>query len=306
MMRLRLSIFTLLAIMSVSVSCYKEEPLTPTPMYNELLFEFPQDNKEYDRKIQSIQETYGTYVIYKDITQNLINRSWINLFPDMPLVASPVSLSNVSHYVDFLKDNFFRYFGSEQFKKYLPKYFFILNEMHREENGVAKAHQYIKTDGVDFWAMSLQEDESGNLKSYDTKHLRILLAYALIELAYDNDLIEIPSSFSQGIDYRNPIYNSAYPDGTLSDPLHEWHYQLRGFVKYVQPDFEYESPATNITVVAMPGEDFLMYVRKILYSTPNSFYAENSMWELVMKRYQIVLDVFNELGVDLNAIATGE
>lgn len=285
-------------------SCYKEDKLMPTPMYNELLFEFPQDNKDYDRKIQSIQERNGTYVIYKDIDQNLINRSWINLFPDMPLVASPVSTSNISHYVDYLEDNFFRHFTSETFLKLLPKYFFILNDMHREEKGVAKAHQYTKTDGIDFWALSFQETENGGLKSYDSKKIRITLCYALIKKAFDEGLIEVPATFSQGIDYKNPIYNYAYPDGTIPEPVHEFHYQLRGFVKYVQPDFEYESPATNINVVSMAGEDFLMFVRKILYSTPASFRTENSRWDLVMKRYQIVLDVFNDLGVDLNAIAT--
>lgn len=285
-------------------SCYKEDKLMPTPMYNELLFEFPQDNKDYDRKIQSIQERNGTYVIYKDIDQNLINRSWINLFPDMPLVASPVSTSNILHYVDYLEDNFFRHFTSETFLKLLPKYFFILNDMHREEKGVAKAHQYTKTDGIDFWALSFQETENGGLKSYDSKKIRITLCYALIKKAFDEGLIEVPATFSQGIDYKNPIYNYAYPDGTIPEPVHEFHYQLRGFVKYVQPDFEYESPATNINVVSMAGEDFLMFVRKILYSTPASFLTENSRWDLVMKRYQIVLDVFNDLGVDLNAIAT--
>lgn len=303
-MRIRNTIFIMLSAIIAFSSCYKEGKLVPTPMQNELLFEFPQDNKEHDRKIQDVQENYGTYIIYKDIDQNIINRSWINLFPDMPLVASPVSESNIMHYVTYLEENFFRHFSSEKFQKYFPKYFFILNEMHREEKGVAKAHQYTKTDGIDFWALSFQETEDGGLKTYNSKKIRITLCYALIKKMFDEGQIEVPASFSQGIDYKNPIYNYAYPDGTIPEPVHEFHYQLRGFVKYVQPDFEYESPATNINVVSMAGEDFLMFVRKILFSTPESFIAENSRWELVMKRYQIVLDLFEEMGVDLNAIAT--
>lgn len=289
------------ALLSMS-SCYKEEPLIPTPMHDELLFEFPQDNKEHDRVIQKLQEDYGTYVIYKDITNNLLNRAWINMYPNMSFVGFPVSEKHIMYYVDYLKNNFFKYFASEDIKKYLPKYFYLLKDMRREENGVAKAHIYTKTDGVDFWALSFQEDASGNIKSFNSKKVRIILAYALIEAAFDEGLIQVPDSFSQGIDYKNPVYNAIYPDGRV----HEWHYQLRGFVKYVQPDFEYESPATNISVISMAGEDFLMFVRKILFSTPDSFLEENLQWNLVMKRYQIVLDVFNDMGIDINSISLGE
>ena len=64
--------------------------------------------------------------------------------------------------------------------------------------------------------------------------------------------------------------------------------------------------AVLAAVIAMAGEDFLMYVRKILFSTPETFAAENGQYDLVMRRYNIVLDVFSEFGIDLNAIATGE
>ena len=48
-----------------------------------------------------------------------------------------------------------------------------------------------------------------------------------------------------------------------------------------------------------------MYVRKILYTPPAQFISEHTRWELIMKRYQIVLDLFNSLGIDLSAISEG-
>jgi hypothetical protein len=153
---------------------------------------------------------------------------------------------------------------------------------------------------VDFWAFSLKEKE-GVMQTVNIRQARLVLAYALIKNAFDEGKIEIPDSFYEGVDYGNVIYDAIYSDGTV----HEWHYQQRGFVKYVQPSFESEGRTTDIAVVASSGEDFLMYVRKILYTPPAQFISEHTRWELIMKRYQIVLDVFNDLGIDLSAISEG-
>jgi hypothetical protein len=269
-------------------------------MRDDLLFEFPQDNQDYDRRIQKIQEEYGTYIIYKDIDQNLLNRAWINLYPSMTLVAEPVKQEHINYYLDQLQIHLFDYCDSELMKSYFPKYFFLVNNLHRVDNGTAKNHMVAKTDGVDFWAFSLKEKD-GAMQTVNIRQARLVLAYALIKNAFDEGKIEIPDSFYEGVDYGNVIYDAIYSDGTV----HEWHYQQRGFVKYVQPSFESEGRTTDIAVVASSGEDFLMYVRKILYTPPAQFISERTRWELIMKRYQIVLDVFNDLGIDLSAISEG-
>ena len=296
-MRRKVIFVTVLLAFWSLLSCSREESLTPTRFRDDLLFEFPQGNTEIDRRIQTIQENFNCYVIYKDIEQNHLNRAWINLYPGMVFVANPVPQNHLNTYLSFLEDNIFRYFNPQLHSTLFPRYFFLVDGLHREDNGVAKAHIPCRTDGVDFWSLSFQSDQDGYILQYDEKKMRITFAYKAITLAFNNGLIKIPSTFSEGIDYKNPVYG---------DPSNEWHYQTRGFVKYVQPDFEYESPATDITVIAMAGEDFLMYVRKILFSTPETFAAENGQYDLVMRRYNIVLDVFSEFGIDLNAIATGE
>ena len=272
-------IILVLTVAIAASACYKEEPIVPTPMRDDLLFEFPQDNQAHDRRIQKIQEEYGTYVIYKDIDQNLLNRAWINLYPSMTLVADPVKEEHISYYLDQLQSHLFDYCDSELMKSYFPKYFFLVNNLHRVDNGVEKAHMVAKTDGVDFWAFSLKEKD-GVMQTVNIRQARLVLAYALIKNAFDEGKIQIPASFYEGVDYKNVIYDAIYSDGTV----HEWHYQQRGFVKYVQPSFESESRTTDISVVASDGEDFLMYVRKILYTPPAQFISEHTRWELIMKR----------------------
>ena len=296
---MKMRIYKIISAMAITMgfatSCYKEAPIVATPMRDDLLFEFPQDNQEHDRRIQKFQEEYGTYVIYKDIDQNLLNRAWINLYPSMTLVAEPVKEEHITHYLDQLQAHLFDYCDSELMKSYFPKYFFLVSNLHRVDNGVAKAHMVAKTDGVDFWAFSLKEKD-GAMQTVNIRQARLCFAYALIKGAFDEGKIKVPASFYEGV-----VYDAIYSDGTV----HEWHYQQRGFVKYVQPSFESEGRTTDIAVVASDGEDFLMYVRKILYTPPAQFISEHTRWELIMKRYQIVLDLFNSLGIDLSAISEG-
>lgn len=287
----------------LAVSCYKEAPIKPTDVVDKLLFDFPQGSSEVDRRIQAIQEKYDTYLIYKDIPNSVLNRAWVNVYINSFIEAQPVPADLVGWYVDFVQEQLLDYFDAEKFKTYFPRYLFLVTNMHRVIDGQVKPHMPAKTDGVDFWALSFRTTESGALYLPEEKLARITLAYQLICNMLQGGLIEIPITFYDGIDYNTMIYD----DVNNQDKLHSaYHYQTRGFVKYVQPSFEYESPLTNIKLAAATNEDFLMYVRKILYSTTAEFTAENGSYALVMRRYNTVLDVFKGLGIDLAAISDGK
>lgn len=280
------------------VSCYSEEELTPTLLTDDLLFDFPQGNSESDRILQKVQEEYGCYPVYRGITPNLLNRTWVNLYPNMTIVADEIADGELAFYTDFLTGHFLDWFDAEAFGKYLPRYFFMVKNMHREENDIAKAHMPVKTDGVDFWAISFETRFLSNPVQSELRPLRLILIYELILKALNDGFIEIPINFTDGVDYRTPIIND------VSNPHSANHYQTRGFVKYVQPSFSSESIAA-LDLIASNNEDFLMYIRKILYTAPEAFVAENGTYDLVMKRYQIVLDCFNNYGIDLGGIAEG-
>lgn len=281
------------------VSCYSEDNIVPTPITDDLLFDFPQGNSDYDRTFQIVQEKYGSYPIYKDITDNLLNRAWVNLYPNMYIVSTPIEANQVSFYADFLLNHILQEFNPDLYKPLFPRYIFMVNDMHRVENGIAKSHMPAKLDGVDFWAISFKSEFINHPVSSEFKKPRIMIAYGIIEKALNAGLISIPVNFTEGVDYETMIYDD------INDRFSKYHYQNRGFVKYVQPDFEYESPITNISIVASHNQDFLMFVRKILYSTPQTFEQENGEYDLLMKRYQIVLDCFTKYGIDLNNLAIG-
>lgn len=287
----------------LAVSCYKEAPIQPSDVVDKLLFDFPQGSGEVDRRIQAIQEKYDTYLIYKDIPNSVLNRAWVNVYINSFIVADPVPSTLVSWYVDFVENNVLKYFAPEQYRTYLPRYFFLVSNMHRIIDGQEKPHMPAKTDGVDFWALSFQTTESGSLYLPEEHLARIMLAYQMVLNIMQAGLVEIPSTFYDGIDYSTMIYDDINNHDKLSS---KYHFQTRGFVRYVQPSFEYDSPLTNIQLAKAGNEDFLMYVRKILYSPTSEFIAENGMYPLVMKRYNIVLDTFRKMGIDLAAITDGK
>lgn len=296
--------YLLVAIAAMTLaSCYKEDPIIPSEHVDKLFFDFPQGNASYDREIQQLQETYGTYIIYKDIPNSMLNRAWVNVYIGSYIDADPVPEKLIPWYVDFVKRGVFRYFDPEKFSQFFPKYFFLVSNMHMVLDGVSKPHMATKVDGVDFWALSFQTTESGSLYLPDEHLARICFAYKLVENMLKAGQIVIPATFYEGVDYSEIVYDDVNNHDKLNS---KFHYQTRGFVKYVQPSFEYDSPLTNIQLAKASNEDFLMYVRKILYSPTAEFMAENGAYPLVMKRYGIVLDIFAKLGIDLAAISDGK
>ena len=156
---------------------------------------------------------------------------------------------------------------------------------------------------MDFWAVSFNEkqfDAQENLKLTvkEERTRRCLLNYNLIYKAIDGGEIEAPVGFTTGIDYNTEI---QYLRPAASD-----YYLTRGFVDNVDPGFsEGETNRFSVGVMRAKNADLLAYVRKILYSTPSEFEAQYADYDLVLKRRQLVVDHFLDLGWDLNAISNG-
>ena len=63
-------------------SCDKtDDPLEPSGNYSPLRVDFPQGTNEWDFRIEQIYKTYGVYLIYKDVTLEDLNRTWVSVVP---------------------------------------------------------------------------------------------------------------------------------------------------------------------------------------------------------------------------------
>lgn len=282
-------------------ACDTEEAIIPTKLYDDLSFDFPQGRTEEDHELQKIQEAYGVYPIYKDVTHEMLNRAWVNLYPNMYLESNPIEESHLPVYVHFLKEHIFSNFEPGKYNQLLPRYIFMVNDMHRVSNGMAKPHMYTKLDGVDFWAISFESENIGHLFSEDLKRCRIVIVYEIISKALSKGLIAEPENFTQGMDYKTIVYDHP-------DPNSVYNFKNRGFVEWIPEDFSRSGlPVTmnNLPMLSQPNQDYLAYIREILHTTPRTFNAKYGAYEKVMARYRAVIDSFEEFGIDLNKLATG-
>ena len=282
-------------------ACDSEQEIIPTKLYDDLLFDFPQGRTEEDHELQKIQEAYGIYPIYKDVTYEMLNRAWVNLYPNMYIESTPIQEHHLPIYTSFLKEHIFDNFQAGKYNDLLPRYIFMVNDMHRVDNKVAKPHMFTKLDGVDFWAISFESENIEHLYSEDLKKCRIVIVYEIICRAMKKGLIMEPENFTQGIDYKTIVYDHP-------DPNSIYNFMNRGFVEWIPEDFSRSGlPVTmnNLPILSQPNQDFLAYVREILNTTPRTFDAKYGTYKKVMERYKMVIDSFNASGIDLNKLATG-
>ena len=55
-----------------------EDEITPSGNYSPIRGGFPQGNTEYDSIINEIKNKYGVYLLYKDVTEEDMNRTWVS------------------------------------------------------------------------------------------------------------------------------------------------------------------------------------------------------------------------------------
>lgn len=283
----------------IGTSCEDEKALEATPYEEELPYEFPQGKNEWDREIQKIQENFGIYVVYKGFKTKDLNRGWVIPRPQEIFVGNGLTDDQVSFYFDFVRDNLFRYLDPDFARPLLPKYFYLVDDMHVESDQERKRDVSDKFDGLDFWAISFTDDKIEKLTDADIKQARNKIVYALILKGVEDEVITEPTGFTDGVDYRTAL--SYYPGN-------ENYFLNRGFVYYVKEDFTRESVIEDLGVLTNKNADLLCYVRQILFETPDKFQAKypQADYALINRRYRQVLNHFKmNYHLDLNAIALG-
>ena len=146
------------------VGCDDEKALEATPYTEEMPFEFPQGKNQWDREIQKIQEDMGVYIVYKDFQTKDLNRGWVIPRPQDIFVGEGLTDAQVPFYFNFVRDNLFRFLNKDFVRPILPKYFYLVNDLHVESNKERKYDVSDKFDGLDFWAISFTDEKIEKLK----------------------------------------------------------------------------------------------------------------------------------------------
>ncbi len=344
--------------------CYDEDKLEPTGNYSVLRSEFPQGNNPWDKEIEAIHEEYGTYLLYKGITMQDLNRTWTSVGTGGLLYAgnqpneaeADLSDEKVATYVSFLKDHILAYISPEDSKGLLPVKIYMVQDLRligdgtdpgpQEDTGELNSYwenqkKYfvpLKTDGFDYWAISLKGEEVELLKQDAGKlgeaarQTRNIILYNIIKLSIMNGTITEPDGFTDGI-----VYDASRPTYDLRDARRDPsivndkdYYLNRGFIDVLGYNFnglfeEFYGKQTLPTdalihhmiygylgydedknLARYTNLDFVYYIRAAMYYSEEEFEAlyPSQKWPLVHKRYKIIVDAFRDkYGIDLQKIS---
>ena len=69
----------ILASLASLCACHEEDVITPSGNYSPIRGGFPQGTSKYDSLIYDIKQEYGVYLLYKDITEEDLNRDWVSV-----------------------------------------------------------------------------------------------------------------------------------------------------------------------------------------------------------------------------------
>ncbi len=271
MITMKLNNFFLATGLALTLSgCYDEDKLEPTGNYSVLRFEFPQGNNPWDEDIAKIHEEYGTYLLYKGITMQDLNRTWTSVGTGGLLYAghqpeketADLSEEKVATYVSFLKDHILAYIAPKDSKGLLPVKIYMMQDLRLipqnsdidpsyRENTSGGPNSYwenqsdyfvpLKTDGFDYWAICLKGEEIELLKQDAGKlgeaarQTRNIILYSIIKLSIMNGTITVPEGFTDGI-----VYDASKPTYDLRDAARDPsivndkdYYLNRGFIDVI-------------------------------------------------------------------------
>lgn len=333
---MKYSIFAISIVMSLlTFSCAPDEdPLEPSGNYSVLRFEFPQGNNSWDAELKEIHDNYGVYLLYKEITEKDLNKSWTAVPTGNLYYGEALNDQQVQYYVDFFKNNFFAYISPEFAKNSMPIKIYMLDNLRAvpqgsqdetAEDGYSSYFINTRFDGFDYWAVSFKQNEIDDPEATDLDGLTSMLKikrcafiYKLLVNALQNGDLEEPVEFGEETDYQTSYTVEPAAYGTNN------YYLNRGFINALTTDFQYnrnglrETTSTYVsywkstqTIEPAVGahRDFMVYVRAAMFYTRRQFYRKYNQadFPLISKKYECVIDYFkNTVGIDLEGIAKAE
>lgn len=285
-----------------SMGCKKEAKLISSDTENSISrYKFPQGNNIWDKHFEEIHDKYGIYIIYKDITNKDLNRTW-TVATGISYYGSPVIDVQMQAYDNLLTNHVFPYLNLEHAKKVLPPYLLLQDDLY-SLFGTAKVQQEDYYKGMDSWVTSLNPYQIANMAPDTLRMRRNRLINEVITRSVEKGLIVEPDNFKTGIDYTTAVVSAA---GTEANPNH---FLNRGFVhNVIASKFRSALAVSSITTVNKLNADFLCYIRIAMLYDEAEFRVKYPLvtYKLINTRYDLVTKwMKDKYGIDLKAIAIG-
>lgn len=319
-------------------ACSSEDDLTPSGNYSPIRGGFPQGNSEYDSIINDIKNDYGVYLLYKDITEEDLNRDWVSAGTgdiyvggydeerDDPAWNLPEA--HLPFYVNFFYSYIFPNLSKEFAQTTFPVKIYMIHNLRTEprdfgedsgEVGGTNTDPFksIKLGNFDNWAISFKDEViDGGDAEYSLRQQRCMFMIQAIYNAIEKGEIDSPDEFWAGYDFSSDkMMNNVDPSKA------NYKYKL-GFVDMINdnfgtgvqkqvwaPDYANETSCYYWEKDKYPHYNlFTTYIKNAMWLTPEEFEARypSSTYPMVKEKYDIVVShMLETYGIDLVGIARG-
>ena len=319
-------------------ACSSEDDLTPSGNYSPIRGGFPQGNSEYDSIINDIKNDYGVYLLYKDITEEDLNRDWVSAGTgdiyvggydeerDDPAWNLPEA--HLPFYVNFFYSYIFPNLSKEFAQTTFPVKIYMIHNLRTEprdfgedsgEVGGTNTDPFksIKLGNFDNWAISFKDEViDGGDAEYSLRQQRCMFMIQAIYNAIEKGEIDSPDEFWAGYDFSSDkMMNNVDPSKA------NYKYKL-GFVDMINdnfgtgvqkqvwaPDYANETSCYYWEKDKYPHYNlFTTYIKNAMWLTPEEFEARypSSTYPRVKEKYDIVVShMLETYGIDLVGIARG-
>lgn len=313
---------TLTAIL-FTLSCNKEDAITPSSAESGERFTFPQGTNDYDQTAKKIYEDFGVKIIYKGFKNTDFNLAWTT--PAIGKTGYDIPQDQQKEAVNYIANSIFGFLTPEITKKVLPPYFYVADSIGQltvtptAEFVSPTAYYYT---GMDFWsftwnpAVSYTKIYATGVITYSTRiskpntsfssfYRRGVMLKEIFKGAVNNGNIKVPESFNTGFDFITPIKNATADANDVN------YYKKRGFPGRWSNTLNFNSSITTNLVSTLPNtgitQNFIDYIHLCMRFQPDSIEVNYpiSQYPLIHQKYPIVIQYMKDnYNIDLAKIAT--
>lgn len=331
--------FILFACILSFTACNDEESLSPSGDYSPIRGGFPQGDTKYDSIINDIKNEYGVYLLYKDITEEDLNRDWVSAGTGDIYVggydherddhAWNLPEEQLPFYVDYFNSYIFPNISKELARTTFPVKIYMIHNLRTEPRDYGEGSEEsgggtdtdpfksIKLGNFDNWAISFKEEViNGGNAEYSLKQQRCIFLIQTIYNAIAKGEITSPDEFWAGFDF------SADKKMNHVDPSKDNYKYKLGFVDMINDNFG-TGVQQQVWVPPYANETSCYYWEKDKYPNYNLFttYLKNAMWltpeeiearypaskyPMIKEKYDIIVGyMLDTYGINLVGIARG-
>ena len=339
-----LTIAIALAGLFLSTGC-DEETITPSGNYSPIRGGFPQGDSKYDSIINDIKKEYGVYLLYKDITEEDLNRDWVSVGTGDIYVAGydherndpawDLPEKHLPFYVNYFNNYIFPNISQDFAKSAFPVKIYMIHNLRTEPRDFGEdsgdnagttldPYKSIKLGNFDNWAISFKE-EIINAADNDSilKQQRCVFMIEAIKNAMDKGEITSPDEFWTGFDFSSRKNENGKEMNIMDhkDPSKDNYKYKLGFIDDINDNFgtgimkQLWRPLETVTSCYYWEKDkyphynlFTTYIKNAMWLTPEEFEARypSSTYPMVKEKYNIVVShMLETYGIDLVGIARG-